>query len=55
LLLIAIGSAAALWGVWAAYSLPRPRAWAGVIAAPLGVALALGGALLWFVPGFFSR
>jgi hypothetical protein len=50
--LVAIGIVAGGWGVWAAFERPRP--WMGAIVAPVGIAAALLGALLIFVPGFFG-
>jgi hypothetical protein len=51
-ILVFVGVVAAGWGVQAAFGRPRP--WMGAALAPIGVALALVGALLVFVPGFFG-
>jgi len=51
-LLVVVGVVGAAWGVWAAFQQPRP--WVGTVVAPLGILLALVGALLLFVPGFFG-
>ena len=51
-LLILVGVVTGGWGVHAAFERPRPIV--GALAAPVGVALALVGALLLFVPGFFG-
>jgi hypothetical protein len=50
--LVLAGLVAGGWGVWSTFEKPRP--WIGAIAAPLGIATALLGALLIFVPGFFG-
>jgi hypothetical protein len=47
-----VGVVAAGWGIWTAFERPRP--WLGALVAPLGVALALVGALLLVVPDFFT-
>lgn len=41
------------WGVWAAFEKGR-SAVTGAVVAPIGVGLALVGALLLFVPHFFG-
>ena len=50
--LVIAGIVAGGWGVWSAFERPRP--WIGAIVAPLGIATALLGALLIFVPRFFG-
>ena len=50
--LVIAGIVAGGWGVWSAFERPRP--WIGAIVAPIGVATALLGALLIFVPRFFG-
>ena len=52
IVLVVAGIVAGGWGVWSAFEKPRP--WLGAIVAPLGIATALLGALLIFVPGFFG-
>ena len=51
-LLVVVGVVAGGWGVYAAFERPRPIV--GALVGPLGIALALLGALLLFVPGFFG-
>jgi hypothetical protein len=50
--LVVAGIIAGGWGVWSAFERPRP--WIGAIVAPIGIAAALLGALLVFVPKFFG-
>jgi len=51
-LLVIVGVVAGGWGVHAGFERTRPLL--GALLAPLGIALALCGALLLFVPGFFG-
>ena len=52
LVLVVVGIVAGGWGVWSAFEKQRP--WIGALVAPLGIATALLGALLIFVPRFFG-
>lgn len=49
------GVSLAGWGALAAFESPRRRALAGIVAAPIGVAIAITGAVLLLVPGFLDR
>jgi len=42
------------WGLWATYNLKNPYDILGAACAPIGLVLALLGALLVCVPNFFS-
>lgn len=53
-LLFLCGSAGTAWSVAASFRERRPRDVAFALAAPLALAVALAGALLIFVPGFFG-
>ncbi len=48
------GAALAAWGGVAAFESPRRRAVAGLAGGPLGVALAIVGAVLLLAPGFLE-
>ena len=50
-MLVIVGVVTAGWGVHAAFERPRPLL--GALLGPLGIAIALLGALLLFVPRFF--
>jgi len=54
LVIFLTGAAVTAWSVRESFTRPRAQAaWFGLLA-PLGVLLALTGALLIFVPGFFQ-
>ncbi len=48
------GAALAAWGAVAAFESPRRRALAGLAGGPLGVVLAVVGAVLLIVPGLLE-
>jgi hypothetical protein len=52
--LIGFGIGLAGWSIWATFERVGVRAWVAAVAAPVGVAMALLGAVLIFVPGFFG-
>lgn len=53
-LLAAAGTAMTFYATWASSVRPRPRDLAWSLAAALAVVVALTGAVLVFVPGFFA-
>ena len=55
-LAVLAGLALAGWGLWAANrpALPPWQRWAGAAAAPVGVLVALAGAVGLAVPGFYG-
>jgi hypothetical protein len=52
--LVVFGIGLSGWSIWAVFERVGARAWAAAVAAPIGVAIALLGAVLIFVPGFFG-
>lgn len=52
--LVIVGLLTIGYGFWASYNVKRPFDIVGAVLAPIGLAIAIIGALLICVPGFFS-